>query len=136
MGEERTPRWRNCRDDRHGRSGKTSFTLPPCVPHLHNIVSTALVPCLESNSITKFVDLRQKLGTMAPATRCVWVYAAVAVLALAGATNGFGVKVEPHEETCFHDDLKVCRPLELVLVHAFICVLRPTNILNTSMHSS
>lgn len=53
-----------------------------------------------------------KLGFgMAPPAGCGWVCAAVAVLALAGTTNGFGVKVEPHEETCFHDDLKVCRPL-------------------------
>jgi hypothetical protein len=39
--------------------------------------------------------------------RLGWVLGAVTVLALAVTATGFGVKVEPHEETCFHDDLKV-----------------------------
>jgi hypothetical protein len=39
--------------------------------------------------------------------RLGWLLGAVTVLALAVTATGFGVKVEPHEETCFHDDLKV-----------------------------
>jgi hypothetical protein len=42
-----------------------------------------------------------------------WAALVVAVVGLAGSATGFGVKVDAHEEECFHDDLRVITPLLL-----------------------
>lgn len=48
-----------------------------------------------------------------------WAALVVAVVGLAGSATGFGVKVDAHEEECFHDDLRVITPLLLDPSHHF-----------------
>jgi hypothetical protein len=55
--------------------------------------------------------------------RLGWLLGAVTVLALAVTATGFGVKVEPHEETCFHDDLKVRTQQRYTHTHTLLSLL-------------